>query len=96
MIDSLLSGSAARMKRLPRFARAFLSISHEGRAMDPREIEELIARIERLKVKQAEIEAMQRQMADNVGSVQRAIDAEAAMMQRIRLGPVTPDASDTA
>lgn len=60
--------------------------------MDPREIDELIARIERLKVKQTEIEAMQRQMASNVGSVQRAIDADAAMMQRIRLGPVGQDA----
>lgn len=55
-------------------------------AMEPREIDELIARIDRLKAKQAEIEEMQRKMAEQAGSVQKAIDGEAEMLRRLRQG----------
>jgi len=51
--------------------------------MDPREIQDLIERVERLKAKQAAIEEMQRKMTDQVGSVKKAIDAEQEMLRRI-------------
>ena len=51
--------------------------------MDHREIEELIDRIERLKAKQAEIERMQRQMAEQLGSVKKAIDVEQETVHRL-------------
>lgn len=59
--------------------------------MDPKEIDDLMARIEQLRTKQAEIETMQRQMAEQTDSVKHPIDAEAALLKRIRLGPVKPD-----
>jgi hypothetical protein len=62
--------------------------------MDPKEIDEIIARIERLKSKQVEIEAMQRHMADQASNVQRAIDAEAEMLRKIKLGPAPNDGAD--
>ena len=51
--------------------------------MAPREIQDLIERVERLKAKQAKIEEMQRKMAEQVGSVNKAIVAEEVMLRRI-------------
>ena len=48
--------------------------------MDPRENQDLI---ERLKSKQAQIEEMQRKMAEQVGSVKKAIVVEEVMLRRI-------------
>lgn len=62
--------------------------------MDPKEIDAIIVRIEGLKAKQAEIEAMQRQMTEQASTVKKAIDAEAEMLRRIRLGPANKDSAD--
>jgi predicted nucleic acid-binding Zn-ribbon protein len=52
--------------------------------MDPREIDELIARIERLKSRQAEIEAMQQKMAEQAGSVRKAIAAQETTLRELK------------
>jgi uncharacterized protein Yka (UPF0111/DUF47 family) len=52
--------------------------------MDPKEIADLIARIERLKTRQAEIEAMQRQMAQQAGNVRKAIAAQESTLRELK------------
>lgn len=62
--------------------------------MDPKEIDELLARVDRLKAKQAQIELMQRQMSEQANAVNKNIDAEAEMLRRIRLGPPPKEGAD--
>jgi hypothetical protein len=62
--------------------------------MDPKEIDELVARVDRLKEKQAKIEAIERQMSEQASAVNKTVDAEAAMLRRIRLGPPPKEGAD--
>lgn len=96
MVEGSVGGSAAG----PRSDAAVYAIPLQPACratrmpdMEPREIDELIARIEHLKVKQAEIEEMQRKMAEQAGSVQKAIDAEAEMLRRLRQGLIKKNES---
>ncbi|HVX14006.1 MAG TPA: hypothetical protein VHC22_22670 [Pirellulales bacterium] len=52
--------------------------------MDPKEIDDLIARIERLKTRQTEIEAMQQKMAEQAGSVKKAIAAQEETLRELK------------
>ncbi len=62
--------------------------------MDPKEIDELVARVDRLKEKQTEIEAIERQMSEQTSAVNKTIGAEAEMLHRIRLGPPPKEGAD--
>jgi len=83
MIEPVAFGQRRPARYLPRLAGLFRAMTAESVVMDPREIEALIDRVESLKVKQTEIEEMQRKMADQVGNVQKVIDAEQEMLRRI-------------
>jgi predicted nucleic acid-binding Zn-ribbon protein len=52
--------------------------------MDPKEIDALIARIDRLKSRQAEIEAMQQKMAQQAGTVRKAIAAQETTLRELK------------
>ncbi len=52
--------------------------------MDPKEIDELIARIARLKTRQVEIEAMQQKMSEHAGTVRKAIAAQESTLRELK------------
>jgi len=52
--------------------------------MDQKEIDSLFASIERLKVRQAEIERIQREMAVRANEAQKAIEAQEASLRSLK------------
>jgi hypothetical protein len=52
--------------------------------MDPKEIDDLIARIERLKARQAEIESLQQKMSQQAGTVRKAIAAQETTRRELK------------
>jgi seryl-tRNA synthetase len=63
---------------------AFSCANGYDRGMDPKEIDDLIARIDRLKTRQTEIEAMQRKMSEQAGSVRKAIAAQESTLRELK------------
>ncbi len=53
-------------------------------SMDPKEIDDLIARIERLKARQAEIESLQQKMSQQAGTVRKAIAAQETTRRELK------------
>jgi hypothetical protein len=65
------------------FMRGRLPMGYDV-GMDPQEIQDLIARIERLKARQAVIEEMQREMASRAVTVQKVIASEAESLRGLK------------
>jgi hypothetical protein len=57
--------------------------------MDPKEIQDLIDQIERLKVRQAEIERIQGEMAERANAAQKAIEAQEATLRGLTKSKAT-------
>ena len=58
--------------------------SQGGMNVDPRELAALSARLERLRAKQAELDALQSLMANQIMTIQKAIEAEAAALRALQ------------